>query len=135
MKRLGRRIRSEEGRPEINIAPLMDMVFILLIFFIVTTVFVEETGIPVNKPDAAASASNEESENVTVEILENNQIVVDGRKVTLNDVVRRVETAVRDPDTPVMIRAHENSDHSTFVSVWDAARRGGAAVLTFTTVN
>ncbi|MFC1672253.1 ExbD/TolR family protein, partial [Planctomycetota bacterium] len=50
MKKLGQRNRGPERPPEINIAPLMDMVFILLIFFIVTTVFVEETGIEVQKP-------------------------------------------------------------------------------------
>ena len=50
-----------EGSDEINISPLIDMVFILLIFFIVTTVFVEETGVEVNKPQASSAQDLEKN--------------------------------------------------------------------------
>ena len=52
---------DSEGADEINISPLIDMVFILLIFFIVTTVFVEETGVEVDKPQAASSVNLEKN--------------------------------------------------------------------------
>ncbi len=131
-----RSLVSEEESSEINLSPMIDCIFILLIFFIVTTVFVEEQGVQVHKPDAAASNPlDDESENVTLEITAENKILLDDREVALADVTAKVKTAVSGADTPVTIRAHEKSDHGTFVAVWDAAKRGGAEALSFTTVN
>jgi biopolymer transport protein ExbD len=114
---------------------MIDCVFILLIFFIVTTVFVEEKGLQANKPDAAAAASPEENENVVLEITAENKILFNDQEIGLADVAGRVKASVAEPDMPVTIRAHENSAHGTFVAVWDAAKRGGASALSFTTVN
>jgi len=125
---------DEEGG-EINLSPMIDCVFILLIFFIVTTVFVEEQGFQVHKPDAAATESQDEIDNVVFRITEKGQVLYDGRPVGLGDVTRYVKARVRDVDTPVVIRAHEKAAHGTFVAVWDAARRAGAEKLTFSTVN
>ena len=73
---------------------MIDCIFILLIFFIVTTVFVEEKGIQVNKPDASASALAEESESVTLEITAQDKVVYEGREIGLNEVVRLVRNDV-----------------------------------------
>ena len=67
MKQLGYQVRPAAEAPAINIAPLMDMVFILLIFFVVTTVFVEETGVEVQKP-SAASAKDLEKNSILIAI-------------------------------------------------------------------
>ena len=131
-----RSLLSEDEETEINLSPMIDCIFILLIFVIVTTVFVEEKGLQVNKPDAAASANPlEESTNVTLEITAQNQILLDGKQIDLADVHTRVKSSLGDPDTPVVVRTHEKADHGVFVSVWDAARRGGAEMLSFSTVN
>ena len=130
-----RSILEEEETVGIELSPMIDCVFILLIFFIVTTVFIEEQGFQASKPDAAAAASPEETENVVLEITAENKILFDDREISLTDVAGRVKDSVNEPDTPVMIRAHESSAHGTFVSVWDAARRGGAKALSFTTMN
>jgi biopolymer transport protein ExbD len=130
-----RSILDEDDTTTIDLSPMIDCVFILLIFFIVTTVFVEEKGFQANKPDAAAAASVEETENVVVEITAENKVLVDGRETSLADLAGRVKDDLAKPDTPVTIRAHESSSHGTFVAVWDAARRGGAQTLSFTTVN
>jgi biopolymer transport protein ExbD len=130
-----RSLFEEEDTPEINLSPMIDCIFILLIFFIVTTVFVEEQGIQVNKPDASASASPEESESLTLEITANDKILFEGREVSLADVTRRVKNGVGRGDVPVMLKAHELSSHGVFVAVWNAARRGGAEKLAFTTIN
>ena len=130
-----RSLLSQEESPEINLSPMIDCIFILLIFFIVTTVFVEEKGLQVNKPDAAASTSLDENENVTLEITAENKILFDNKEISLEDVTARVKAQVADPDTPVVIRAHEKANHGMFVSVWDAAKRGGAQTLSFNTVN
>ncbi len=131
-----RSLLSEEESTEINLSPMIDCIFILLIFFIVTTVFVEEQGIQVHKPDAAAANPlDEEKESVTLVITEHNKVLFDDREIPLADVVTRVKANLAGPETPVTIRAHEKSDHGVFVGVWDAAKRGGAEALSFTTVN
>jgi biopolymer transport protein ExbD len=109
--------------------------FLILAFFIVATVFVEEQGLEVAKPDAAASTSLEEKQNVTLEITADSKLLFDNEEVSLSEVTGRVKVHVKDAETAVTIRAHEKSDHGTFVRVWDAAKRGGAENLRFSTVN
>ena len=131
-----RSLISADEETEINLSPMIDCIFILLIFFIVTTVFVEETGFQVNKPDAAAAAApSEENLKVVLEITQQNKILLDEKEVALADVANRVKARAPDAETPVIIRAHEKAAHGTFVSVWDAAKRGGAVMLSFSTVN
>ena len=130
-----RRLVSEEDATEINLSPMIDCIFILLIFFIVTTVFVEEQGMQVNKPDAAAAAKTEASENVVLEITSQNKVLIDDKEIAVSDIPARVKAGLLEPDTPVVIRAHEAASHGAFVSVWDAAKRGGAKMLSFSTVN
>ncbi len=131
-----RSVLSPDDETEINLSPMIDCIFILLIFFIVTTVFVEEKGLQVAKPDAAAaSAVNDEKDNVLLEITQQNKILLNEKEVAIADVASGVKSAMSDPETPVMIRAHEKSAHGIFVGVWDAAKRGGAEQLSFSTVN
>lgn len=130
-----RSIITEDETTEINLSPMIDCIFILLIFFIVATVFVEEQGVQVNKPDAAAASTPEETENLVLRITADDKILFGDKEITLGDVANRVRSNLDDPDTAVVVRAHEKSSHGAFVSVWDAARRGGAEKLTFTTVN
>jgi biopolymer transport protein ExbD len=130
-----RSILSEDEATEINLSPMIDCIFILLIFFIVTTVFVEEQGLQVAKPDAAASVSLEEKQNVVLEITADGKILLGDREVGLAEIANKVKALLSDPETPVVIRAHEKAHHGTFVAVWDAARRGGAQALSFNTVN
>jgi len=130
-----RSVLTEDEETEINLSPMIDCIFILLIFFIVTTVFVEEQGIQVNKPDAAAVSAAEDKEKVVLEITPQNQVLLGGREVSLADVSTKVKAGLSDPETPVVIRVHEKSTHAVFVSVWDAAKRAGADMLSFSTVN
>jgi biopolymer transport protein ExbD len=130
-----RSILTEDETTEINLSPMIDCIFILLIFFIVATVFVEEQGIAVSKPDAAAATTPEEDGNLVLRITADNKILFDGKEITLGDVPGRVRSDLGGGERAVVVRAHEKSDHGTFVSVWDAARRGGAEKLSFTTVN
>jgi biopolymer transport protein ExbD len=130
-----RSILEEEDTPGIELSAMIDCVFILLIFFIVTTVFVEEKGLQASKPDVAATASPDQTENVVLEITAENKILFKEQEISVADVAGRVGDSMTEPDTPVTIRANKSSSHGTFVAVWDAARRGGAKALTFTTVN
>jgi len=130
-----RSILEEEDTPEIDLSPMIDCIFLLLIFFIVTTVFVEERGISVAKPDAAASVSAQETEPVVIEITAEGKVLLDGKDVSLAEITSRVKTRARDAETPVVIRSDEKAHHGSFVAVWDAAKRGGAEKLSFTTLN
>jgi biopolymer transport protein ExbD len=130
-----RSILEEEEPAEIDLSSMIACLFLILAFFIVATVFVEEQGLEVNKPDAAASTAPDETQNVTLEITADNKILFDDEEVGLGEVIGRVKANVKDAETAVTIRAHEKSAHGTFVSVWDAARRGGAENLSFSTVN
>ena len=130
-----RTLRDDEDATEINLSSMIDCIFILLIFFIVTTVFVEEKGLQVAKPDAAASTSLEETTSVTFDITADDKVVFEEREIPLADVTNRVKASLADPETPIVIRAHEKSAHGTFVAVWDAAKRGGAQTISFNTVN
>ena len=130
-----RHLIQPDEETEINLSPMIDCIFILLIFFIVTTVFVEEQGIQVSKPDAAAAASSAPSENVTLEITAQNAVLLNDQEVSVADVASGVQSLLVDPETPVVIRAHEKSAHHVFVTVWDAATRAGAVALSFSTIN
>lgn len=131
-----RRLAIEEEPTKIDLSSMIDCIFILLIFFIVTTVFVEEKGVAVAKPDAAAAAaSGEEATKVVLELTEQGEVRVDGKIVPIAQVPERVRNGLEDETTPVVIRAHEKAAHGAFVALWDAAQRGGAKQLSFSTVN
>jgi len=125
---------ENEEPTEINLSSMIDCIFILLIFFIVTTVFVEEKGLQVSKPDAAAAASVDDSDNVVFEINAENRVIYDGREIPVAEVVARVKAGMKNEETPVVIRVNEKADHGAFVAVWDAARSAGAEALSFSTV-
>lgn len=123
----GRRsITETEELNEINISPLIDMVFILLIFFIVTTVFVEESGVDINRPDAV-SAQQLEKNSILIAVTDKNQVVFGARDIGISGVrplVKRLTT--QEPEMPVIVQADEGSLTGTLVRVVDEAKLGGA---------
>jgi biopolymer transport protein ExbD len=132
MKR--RRVFSgNQGSEEINISPLIDMVFILLIFFIVTTVFVEETGVEVTKPQAASQIQLEKN-SILIAITANNNIVYGGRDIGINGVRGVVKRLIQDdPKIPVIIQADENVPTRILVRVIDEAKLAGANSVNIST--
>ena len=125
MKRLGTRIRSDGERPEINIAPLMDMVFILLIFFIVTTVFVEETGVEVQRP-TAASAENLAKRSILIALTRAGQIVYGGREYSLSSLRALVRHEIEQEQMPVIVLVDKAAPSGTLVNVIDECKLAGA---------
>lgn len=118
---------------EINISPLIDMVFILLIFFIVTTVFVEETGVEVTKPQAASQIQLEKN-SILIAITANNNVVYGGRDIGINGVRGVVKRLVQDdPKMPVIIQADENVPTRILVRVIDEAKLAGANSVNIST--
>lgn len=121
------------GSEDINISPLIDMVFILLIFFIVTTVFVEETGVEVTKPQAASQIQLEKN-SILIAITANNNVVYGGRDIGINGVRGVVKRLVQDdPRMPVIIQADENVPTRILVRVIDEAKLAGANSVNIST--
>jgi len=127
--------QGADEETEINLSAMIDCIFILLIFFIVTTVFVEESGVQINKPDAAASPSNEESEALTVEITKDDKVLFKGASVTLSQLRNQIANSLEDPETPVSIRSSGEASHGFFIQVWDSVKLAGATQVSFSTVN
>jgi len=120
-----RKKAREEEEAEINITPMLDVVFIMLIFFIVTASFVKESGIDVNRPDAA-TATVKERGNILVAITDTNQIWIDRRQVDPRSVRANIERLhAENPQGAVVIQADENSKNGLLVQVMDASRQAG----------
>jgi biopolymer transport protein ExbD len=120
-----RQLLESEEESEINITPMLDVVFIMLIFFIVTASFVKESGIDINRPDAA-TAERKERGNILVAITESGQIWIDRRQVDVRAVRANIERLhAENPQGAVVIQADENSKNGLLVRVMDAARLAG----------
>ena len=120
-----RRRLQEQDETEVNLTPMLDVVFIMLIFFIVTASFVKEAGIDVSRPDAA-TAERKERGNILVAISESGQIWIDKRHVDIRAVRANIERmAAENPQGSVVIQADENSKNGILVQVMDAARLAG----------
>ncbi len=120
---------SETG---IDMSPLIDCVFILLIFFIVTTVFVEETGVEVNRPEAA-SASQLEKTSILIALTDQGQVVYAGREIGMAGIQPLVKRMLRLEDVPVIIQADAASTSAMLVRVIDEAKLGGALEVSVAT--
>jgi biopolymer transport protein ExbD len=119
-----RRIQGEE-ESEVNLTPMLDVVFIMLIFFIVTASFVKEAGIDINRPQAA-TAERKERGNILIAITESGQIWIDRRQVDVRAVRANIERLhAENPQGAVVIQADKNSKNGLLVQVMDAARLAG----------
>lgn len=118
--------RNNRSAVELNMAPLIDMVFILLIFFLVTTSFVKETGIEVSRPTAATAAGREKA-TILVGIDAENRVFFDRREVDIRAVRANIERAlVENPEGTVVVVADKESSTGTTIQVMDGCRMAGA---------
>ena len=130
-----RMFSQAKGDQDINISPLIDMVFILLIFFIVTTVFVEETGVEVTKPQAASQIQLEKN-SILLAITANGNVIYGGREIGLNGVRATVRRLLQeDGSMPVIIQADEAVPTRTLVRVIDESELAGANSVNISTDN
>ena len=116
---------GEESKSEINLTPMLDVVFIMLIFFIVTASFVKEAGIDVNRPDAQ-TAEVAEKANILVAISSANEIWINRRRVDPRAVRANIERLhAENPEGSVIIQADKLAYTETLVGVMDSARQAG----------
>ncbi|MEE8235836.1 MAG: biopolymer transporter ExbD [Gammaproteobacteria bacterium] len=113
---------GEEDESEINLTPMLDVVFIMLIFFIVTASFIKEAGIDVNRPDAQTREVLENA-NILVAISESNEIWIDRRRIdprAVRAVLERLHA--ENPEGAVVIQADKKAYTETVILVMDSAR-------------
>ena len=124
---------ADDGNdPGIDMSPLIDCVFILLIFFIVTTVFVEETGVEVDKPQAA-SATQLEKTSILIALTGNGEVVYGGRDIGVHGVQATVRRLIQKEDIPVIIQADRVSQAGLLVRIIGEAKLAGATKVSVAT--
>ncbi|HMB30539.1 MAG TPA: biopolymer transporter ExbD [Desulfohalobiaceae bacterium] len=118
------RKRSRES-VQLNIAPLIDMIFILLIFFLVTTSFVKESGVDVQRP-VAKTAQKKDKTNMVIGITAENMIYIEGKPIDKRAVRSHMERfLMQNPNGSVVIAADEESKSGLVIQVLDACRLAG----------
>ena len=124
---MARRHATQEEETEINITPMLDVVFIMLIFFIVTTSFIKETGIDPNRPEAETAIPNAHG-NILIAISEFDQVWMNKGQVELAQIRAMVESAVAEiPESSVIIIADEKASTGILIDLMDQVRLGGVA--------
>ena len=125
MKRIKSIIDNEESESAIDVTPMLDVVFIMLIFFIVTATFVKEAGIDVSRP-AAETAVAQNKAHILVAIDSKNSIWVDKREIDLRAVKPNIRRLISlNPQGTVLVQADKASYTDTLISVMDEIRAAG----------
>ncbi len=120
-----RRIRRESEEQTIDLTPMLDVVFIMLIFFIVTTSFVKETGIDINRP-SAATAEKKSKGNILIAITQNGEIWLDKRQIDIRAVRANIQRfKAKFPQSSVIIQSDTESKTGILVRVMDQIRLAG----------
>jgi biopolymer transport protein ExbD len=128
-----RQSSSDEGSEGgIDMSPMIDCVFILLIFFIVTTSFVEETGIEVDKPQAASSVKLEKT-SVLIALTAKGEVVYGGREIGFGGIQPLVKRMLQKEDIPIIIQADTSAQSGLLVRAIDEAKLAGAVKVSVAT--
>ncbi len=118
---------SEDEKVDINLSPMIDCVFILLIFFILTTVFLQETGIEVDRPEASGSVPLEQ-DSILIGISSDERIFHGGREISLSAVRPLIYRALAADRVSVIIQADKAIGLDLFAKVYGEAKTAGAEV-------
>lgn len=131
---MGRRSPSDDrDEVEINLSPMIDCIFILLIFFIVTTVFVNETGVTVNKPEVKGAQSLDKN-SILIAVTADNDVAYDDKIIGIQGVATVVKQALKDnKEMPVIIQGDSDSSHGIVQMVHGEALVAGATKISVST--
>lgn len=125
MRHISKMLQEQEEKEDIDMTPMLDVVFILLIFFIVTASFVKEAGIDVNRPEAATAVKKERA-NILVAISDKGDVWINKRKVDIRSVQANIERLkAENPQGTVVIQADKKATTDTLIKVMDSARAAG----------
>jgi len=129
--------RARSEGPEVNLTPLIDVVFLLLIFFMVSTTFERNSEISIDLPQSQTEPKEQEPESIEIAIDAEGRYYVNGTRLIntqIESVKRAIEQAATGRDkVPIVISADGQSPHQSVVTVMDAARQLGFVHLTFAT--
>ncbi|WP_416305477.1 ExbD/TolR family protein [Neptunicella sp. SCSIO 80796] len=115
----------DEEEAVIDLTPMLDVVFIMLIFFIVTASFVKESGIDVNRPEAATAVKKDRA-NILVAISDKGEIWINKRRIDVRAVQANIERLhAENPQGTVVIQADKKATTDTLIKVMDSARAAG----------
>ena len=116
--------QKEEG--EIDLTPMLDVVFIMLNFFIVTATFVKEMGLDVNTPDKNQNVKDADKQSIVVQVTSRDRIRIRGRDIDFRAVRANIERLhAENPEAPVVIQPHPDSKTEIMIHVMDSARQAG----------
>ena len=122
--------QQDQGSAEIDLTPMLDVVFIMLIFFIVVASFIKEAGVEVNRPDDNQPDNPEDSTSILVEVASDNQIWMENRRVDIRAIRANIQRLLaEDPEAPVTIKVEKGAEAGIVVNVADAARESGVAAV------
>jgi biopolymer transport protein ExbD len=128
MRKIAR--EQDQGGAEIDLTPMLDVVFIMLIFFIVVASFIKEAGVEVNRPDDNQPDDPEDSTSIVVEIAADNQIWMENRRVDIRAVRANIQRLLaEDPEAPVTVKVEKGAEAGIVVDVADAARESGVSAV------
>ena len=135
MRRYAR--RDEEDGAQINLTPMLDVVFIMLIFFIVTATFVKEVGLDVNQPeDDKPKTVDPDKRSIVVRITSRDRILIAQRDVDWRSVRANIERMhAENPEAPVVIQPHPESRTEVMVHIMDSARQAGVTNVSLAASN
>ncbi len=131
---LGKR-RKEEEESAIDMTPMLDVVFIMLIFFIVTASFVNESGLSVNRPPTSDQPPpDSKNTNIVFRVSEGNELTLEGRRIDIRAVRANVERMhAEKPEAKVIISSHPKAKTDMFVKISDQAREAGVYDISLST--
>src|SRR6056300_612953 len=128
MRKLAR--EQDQGGAEIDLTPMLDVVFIMLIFFIVVASFIKEAGIEVNRPDDNQQSDPNDSVSIVIEVAADNQIWMENRRVDVRAVRANIQRVLaEDPEAPLTIKVEKGAKTGVVVDIADAAREAGVGAV------
>jgi len=128
MRKIAR--EQDQGGAEIDLTPMLDVVFIMLIFFIVVASFIKELSDEVIRPDDNKPENPEDSTRIVVEIASDNQIWMENRRVDIRAVRANIQRLLaEDPEAPVTVKVEKGAEAGIVIDVADAARESGVGAV------
>jgi biopolymer transport protein ExbD len=119
-------IDKDEDNSEIDLTPMLDVVFIMLIFFIVTASFVKEFGLEMNRPESSDAPPNDDNAAIVVNVRQANDFYIENRRIDVRALRSNIERLhAEKPKAGVVVRVHPKSQAGAFIQVADAAREAG----------
>lgn len=128
---------DENDSIDINLTPLIDVVFLLLIFFMVSTTFSQNSELQIELPEATAETQEKLPDVIEIAIDKKGQYFVEGKELlntSVDTLKRALQNAAKGGTPPIVISADANTPHQAVVTAMDAARKAGLTHLTFATM-